>query len=169
MCDGWLPPLMRLSEYGGNWEGYLAALHQEFERDFVHSKPRWLNKRVGLKRHPEYDGKSATFWHLISEGATEDERTPDLRRCERIRWPRPMMDSHDGLDPESTQAHLLWWSEQRGRDDRILLALHDFSYVMVVADRGDFVLPWTAYCVDRSHRRDKLRRRYQEFWKAQNG
>ncbi|MNH30689.1 hypothetical protein D3C79_909980 [compost metagenome] len=45
-------------------------------------------KRLGLKRHPVIQGKEATFWHMISEGNDEAERLPDLRRCERIRWPR---------------------------------------------------------------------------------
>lgn len=169
MCDGWLPDLMLLSDCGGDWIAYLDALHRAFEQDFIHSKPRWMNKRVGLKRHPEHDGKSATFWHMISEGNSEADRTPDFRRCERIRWPRPMMDDHDGLSPDKSQARLLWWAEKRRNETRILLALKDFSYVMVVADRGDFVLPWTAYYVDREHRRRKLRQRFEGFWEAQKG
>ena len=30
---------------------------------------------------------------MISEGKVETERTPDISRCERIAWPRPMMDN----------------------------------------------------------------------------
>jgi len=46
-------------------------------------------KRLGLKRHPMTQNKEATFWHMIQEGSVESERIPDIRRCERIRWPRP--------------------------------------------------------------------------------
>ncbi len=39
----------------------------------------------------------------------------------------------------------------------------DFSYVVVLADRGEYVLLWTAYCVEQEHRRQKLRREYEAF------
>lgn len=169
MSDDWLPGLMPLSDFGGDWSAYLDALHIAFEKDFVHSKPKWLNKRVGLKRHPEYDGRSATFWHMISEGEKEEDRILDFRRCERIRWPRPMMEDHDELQPEDSRARLIWWVEERRKETRILLSLQDFSYVMVVADRGDYVLPWTAYLVEREHQRRKLQRRHKEFWEAKKG
>jgi hypothetical protein len=45
-----------------------------------------------------------------------------------------------------------------------VLALEDFSYVVIVADRGDYVLPWTAYYVEHSHRRNKLRKEYESYW-----
>lgn len=61
------------------------------------------------------------------------------------------------------------WSNRRGSDTRILLALDDFSYVVVLADRGDYVLPWTAYTVERKHRREKLRKEYEEYQAAQKG
>lgn len=166
MSNSWLPALLTLEESGGDWAAYLDGLHQQFLRDFVHSLPVWPGKRVGLKRHPEYDGKSATFWHMISEGVTEADRTPDLRRCERIAWPRPVMDEFDDTPPGVSTSRIVWWKERRGREDRYLLALDDFSYVVVVADRGDFVLPWTAYTVDQPHRRTKLRKAFDEFWQA---
>lgn len=169
MSDDWLPELMLLSEYDGDPNAYLEALHDAFVEDFVVSKPKWLDKRVGLKRHPEYNGKSATFWHMITEGSSEADRTLDMRRCERIRWPKHFMEEHDGLPPHKSKARLVWWAEPRRGETRYLLALSDFSYVAVVADRGDFVLPWTAFYVEQEHRRRKFRRRYEEFWEARKG
>lgn len=169
MSEAWLPALLRFEDSNGNWDEYIECLYRQFEADFVHSKPHWPGKRVGHKRHPEQAGKSATFWHLFSEGEREAERLPDFRRCERIAWPRPMMDEFDAAPPDTTGFRLVWWKERRGSEDRYLLAPSDFSYVVVVADRGDFVLPWTAYSVEQSHRQDKLRRRWAEFWNARNG
>lgn len=40
----------------------------------------------------------------------------------------------------------------------MILALEDFSYVVVVAVRKDYALPWTAYAVQHEHRRRKLQR-----------
>lgn len=150
----WLPPLVLLTEHGGNWPAYLEAIYRYFQADFVASKPSFQGRRFGLKRHPMEQGKEATFWHLISEGKTEADRLPDLRRCERIRWPRPM------IEAVATGRVKCWRSQRRG-EDRIYLAVDDFSYLVVLADRGEYVLLWTAFCVERGHTRRKLEREYK--------
>lgn len=169
MTTDWLPDLVLFEHSGGDWNRYVQRLHQYFEADFVTSKPSWPGKRVGFKRHPEYQGKSATFWHLISEGTVESDRTPDLRRCECIRWPRPMMEEFDDCAPGTSSCRLTWWKSTRKGEVRFVLALNDFSYVLVVADRGDFVIPWTAYCVERQHQRDRLSKECAAFWRARKG
>ena len=40
---------------------------------------------------------------------------------------------------------------------------------VVVADRGDYVLPWTAFWVEHTHQRDKRERAYRAFWEARKG
>ena len=82
----WLPPLVLLRDHGGEWERYLEAVYAWFKQDFINSKPVFQGRRLGLKRHPLTDGKEGTFWHMTSEGQDEENRLPDLRRCERIRW-----------------------------------------------------------------------------------
>lgn len=167
MCDPvpWLPDLVLFEECSGVWPKYVEVLHGYFVADFVRSKPRWPGKRVNLKRYPEYEGKSATFWHFISEGEDEAERVPDLRRCERIRWPRPMMDEFKE-NPPTPDSRMVWWKEKRRGETRYVLCSLDFSYKVVVADRGEYVLPWTAYCVEREHERAKLQRKYEAYWKS---
>jgi hypothetical protein len=147
--DDWLPPLMAFGDYGGDWNRYLAAIYAAFRSDFVASKPAFRGRRLGLKRHPEYDGKEATFWHMISEGSVEEDRIPDFRRCERIRWARPLIE-HDA-EPD-----VLVWTEPRGaNDDRIHIYLPDERYLVVLADRGSYILPWTAFYIahENGHRK----------------
>lgn len=93
----WLPPLVLFTDYGGNWNRYVEALYSYFKQDFVDSSPSFRGTQLALKRHPMEHGKEATFWHLISEGQVEDKRVPNLRRCERIRWPRPIIEYVDDL------------------------------------------------------------------------
>ena len=93
----WLPPLVLFNDHGGNWHAYLDAIYAWFKQDFVDTKPTFQGRRLGLKRQPVTHGKEATFWHMIQEGSVEVDRTPDFRRCERIRWPRPIIE-HDA-DP----------------------------------------------------------------------
>jgi hypothetical protein len=88
----WLPELVTLQDYGGDWVRYLEAIYGHFRQDLVLTPPAYPGRRFALKRHPLVQGKEATFWHLISEGRVEADRLPDLRRCERIRWPRANRD-----------------------------------------------------------------------------
>jgi len=162
---GWLPPLVLLEESGGVWEAYEEVLYGWFRKDFVTSKPRWPRQRVGLKRYPLEKGKEATFWHFISEGDTEADRTIDMRRCERLRWPRPAMEKFTSRRPVIGDP-VVWWRNQRRNEWRYLVALPDFSYLVVIADRGDYVLPWTQYVVEREHQREKYRKEYQTYWDA---
>jgi len=157
----WLPGLIRLSDSGGDWNHYLDRLYEAFCEDFVRSKPTYPPKRFALKRHPMARGKEATFWHLIQEGAIEEEREPDLRRCERIRWPRRIIEA-----VQTDQVKV--WRNVRGRNDRIVISVNDFSYVVILDDRDDYVLLWTAYTVEADHRRRKLEAEYNS-WTASTG
>lgn len=155
----WLPPLLLMEDHEGDWDSYLEALYEVFARDFVRSRPPFRGRPLNLKRHPISLGKEATFWHFISEGKDEESREIDLRRCERIPWPRPIIEAVDA-------GRVKCWSNSRGGETRHVLAVEDFSFVVVLADRGSFILPWTAYYVEHEHRRKKLRREYED-WEAQ--
>ena len=152
----WLPALVLFEDYEGNWERYLTALYILFRKDFVESKPSFQGVKLALKRYPVIQGKEATFWHFISEGVDEAERTPDLRRCERIRWPRPIIEN------ESEPVVKIWENERRG-EQRICLWLEDQEYLVILAKRGNYILPWTAYMVTHSHQKRKLEQEYVAF------
>jgi hypothetical protein len=167
-CDGgdvkvipsWLPSLVLFEDYEGDWHRYLDALYEFFKSDFINGRLVFEGRRVGLKRHPFSQYKEATFWHLISEGSIEDHRLPDMRRCERIRWPKPVMEnSRDGV--------IKMWKNKRGKETRICLWLVAQEYLLVLADRKNYVLPWTAYMVDRPHTIKKLQKEFDEYWKKQ--
>ena len=158
-APGWLPPLVLFSDYGGNWDAYLNALYAWFKKDFIDSKPVFQGRRLGLKRLPMTHGKEATFWHMTSEGKDEENRTPDLRRCERIRWPKPVIE-------HSKDPIVKYWVAVKNNEDRIHLWLEEEEYVVVLADRKDFLLPWTAFLVTRDHTRRKLQREYETYWKG---
>ncbi len=156
----WLPSLVVFKDYGGNWNAYLEAIYGMFKKDFIDSKPDFFGRRMGLIRNPVSLGKEATFWHFISEGKVEDDRLPDFRRCERIKWPKPIIESADD------GSKVKWWSDKRQTDTRILIALSDFTYIVVLLDKGNYLLPLTAYNIDKSHRQDKYRKEYEEFNKS---
>lgn len=149
----WLPGLEELGAYGGDWSRYLEAIYAIFCADFVRSKPQFRGVRLGLKRLPVIEGKEATFWHIISEGSNESERLPDMRRCERIRWPRPIIENEES--PE-----IKVWTEVHKGEERIHLWLEAEGYLTVLNRRNGYLL-WTAFYVEREHQRDKYRKRWE--------
>lgn len=156
----WLPPLVLLENFNGDWHRYLNALYNFFKHDFVDSKPQFQGFRFALKKHPTIDGKEATFWHLISSGREENGRIPDLRRCERIRWPRPVIEHFD-CD------RIKVWKNKRKREIRICLWLEEKEYLVVLAERKDYVLLWTAYLVIQKHQKLKLLKEYEAYKNAE--
>lgn len=156
----WLPPLILLGSFGGDWDRYFAEVYEGFRRNHVYYRPRFRGNELRLKRHPVIQGKEATFWHLISEGMSEDDRVPDLRRCERILWPRQIIERAD--DPI-----VKVWENRRGADTRTLLWLEEEDYLIVLAERAGYKLLWTAYLVPQDHRKAKLRKEYENYIRAQ--
>lgn len=150
----WLPALVLFSDYGGDWNAYVEALYTYFRQDFLNTRPSLQGTRIGVKRRPIEKGKEATFWHLISEGKTEADRLPDMRRCERIRWPRPM------IEGAPSRRSLRLWRQQRPGGLRIAIALEDFSYVVILAQRRNYLLLWTAFCVEEERRKTRLKKEY---------
>lgn len=168
MSGEWLPPLVLLEDSRGDWDAYVQTLYEWFTVDFIQTLPRWPGKRMGLKRLPLSQGKVATFWHFISEGEVESGRNIDIRRCELIRWPRPTIELFPNRPPTDGDK-IVWWKNQRKGEWRYLLALPDFSYLVVVAERSNYVLPWTQYCVEHENRRTKYRKEYEAYWASQKG
>ncbi|MCK9463992.1 MAG: hypothetical protein M0R80_30615 [Proteobacteria bacterium] len=147
----WLPDLIPFS---GDWSSYVEKIHAAFFGDFFSHRVQFRGRPVNVRRDPRDQGKEAGFWHAVSEGKDELERTPDLRRCERVRWIRAIIE-HPVIQ------NVCVWEEMRGSDRRIQLALTDFSYLVVLADRRSYVQFITAFCVEHERQRQKKK----EAWK----
>jgi hypothetical protein len=158
MCpkSDWLPELVLFENFNGNWENYLEALYGFFKIDFLDSRPIYNGLRLALKKYPLVKGKEATFWHIIAEGAVEAERTPDLRRCERIRWPKPIIEL-------CRQKGLKIWKNKRHGNTRICLWCESDEYLVILDERPTYTLFWTAYLITRDHHKRKLEREYQAY------
>ena len=150
----WLPPKVSLSAFGGDWARYEDALYAIFCRDFKAETLYFRGCPLKLKRHPLSGGREATFWHFTTEGNVESQRRPDLQRCERIGWPRPIIERAD--DPS-----IKVWENERKGERRACLWLEEESYLVVLAVRGSYVLPWTAYLVTREHQKRKLQKEFE--------
>lgn len=139
-------------------EAYIDRVYEIFKSDFINTKPLF-HKRVGLKRYPLRNGREATFWHFTTFGEKEDIRDIDIKRCERIKFPKIVIENYNDDDVK------YWENERKGCEKRILLYFEKENYLVVLSDRGDFVLPWTAYPITYKNQKDKLLKEYGEYQK----
>jgi hypothetical protein len=156
----WLPEALRWEDFGGDWNRFLAAIYRIFERDFKRSKPNYGGHPVTYDAEME-NGKEAVFWHVTTsvDDATH-ERVPDLRRCERISWLRPIIE-------HSNDKVLKVWREKRRTGARIHFWLEEFDYLVVLAERPRAVILVTAIHIDSKHTRRNLRKRWGKFSRKQ--
>ena len=154
-----LPDIIALEDFGGNFSLFLEAVYQIFKTDFVETKPTYAGKKLRLKSHPYIDGKEYTFYHFTHDGDIETERLPNLRRMERIGFPRPIIDY-------STDSVLKVWKVKRGTKDRILILHEQEKYLVVLDDRKDYILPWTAYYIENGSRVNRYIKEYEAYIKT---
>ena len=155
-----LPNLILLEDYSGNFALYNNAVYAVFVNDFIKNRPEFRGKKLGLKKHPVIDGKEYTYYHFTHSGNIETERIPDIRRMERIGYPKPIIDF-------SENEKIKVWRNKRGTSERILLLHEEEKYLVILEDRKDYILPWTAYTVEDSSRLRKLLAEYQNHTKKQ--
>ena len=161
----WLPAALRYSDFDGDYDRFLVAVYEVFERDFNQSKPHYHNRPITYDSRIE-DGKEAAFWHITSSfDPSTGNRELDLRRAERIPWPKPMIENC------TDKAISVWRNERiRGKganQTRILIWLERLDYLVVLAEMKRLTVLITAYCTDSNHQRRKLRKERDEYYEMQ--
>ena len=150
------PGLLLFDAFGGNWRAYETELHRIFMDEIVRGGLQFRGQRVSCRRNPETVGRWSSFWHLVQEGRVEAERTPDLRRCERLRWVRWVIEKA-AVHPEIEE----WQNVRRGETNTLLWYREE--YLVVLGQRRDYWLLRTAFCTDQPHRVRLLRQERNRF------
>lgn len=149
----WLPEALLYGDFGGDYEKFFATVYEIFERDFKHSRPNYSGHPLAYDSRIE-NGKEVAFWHITSsKDNVTGERVPDFRRCERVAWPKAIVEHSDDKD-------LKIWRKGRGRKTRILLWLEELDYLVVLEERPGVVTLVTAYCIDQDNRRRQLKKEW---------
>lgn len=163
MNPSWLPPLIVMADFDHAWEEYVEGVYAIFERDLINSQPKLDGCWVRCRRDPLYDSKVAGFWHCVQEGPEEEQRIPDIRRCERVGWIKAVISN--ATDPLVDS-----WENERGSEKRRLLWFRE-EYLVVMAarvrprDGFRFFQLITAYCTVEESRKRKLRRERDDYRK----
>jgi hypothetical protein len=153
------PDLVYFEEYNGNFQNYFNAVYKIFEKDFIKNQPYYEGQIVIVRKYPLVDGIHKTFYHITHQGEDENNRTPDFRRMERMRFPKFVIDNNKHQD-------ILIWKNTRGRDERIVLFNETENYIVVLTERSDSYLFITAYFIETEHRKKKLLQEYETYKKA---
>ena len=156
-----LPDLIELNSVGGDFHAFLEFVYNEFKKEFIDQKPVFRGQRLGLKKNPVSQEKEATFWHMTSEGEDENNRNPDIRRMERIKWPACIING-------SEHDYLKVWENSRGTKNNILIFHEGENFVVVLRKGNGYLLPWTAYLVEHSARKRKLMEEYKSYINAKS-
>ena len=160
ICDR-IPDLILMNDYGGDYEQYEAAVYALYNETFAEEQFYWGDKPIRHKKHPLIRDMSATFWHIISTSDGKDD-LPDLRRYERIAWPAYIMD----YCLNCCDSLKVWKNKRKGKT-RILMWCEDVEYLVVLDERADYCVFWTAYPVNRKHTKEKLQAEYEEYMRNQ--
>ncbi|MCC7455240.1 MAG: hypothetical protein IT222_13810 [Crocinitomix sp.] len=153
------PDLIYFEDYDGNFKSYFDAVYRIFSSHFLKSTPYFEGVRVTAPRYPEVDGLSRTFYHITHQGDNEQNREPDIRRMERIRFPKFKIENHP-------HAELLIWEKEMGRDIRIHILNVSESYLLVLNRRKDYLLLWTAFYIEHNHTLKKKLKDYEAYKKT---
>ncbi|HET9034222.1 MAG TPA: hypothetical protein VFN25_15125 [Dokdonella sp.] len=161
------PP--ELLPFEGEWGSYEDVLYDAFLTSFVRADIRFKGWRIKAQYRPDTRGKGFSFWHVISEAPSrenrnENDRIPALSRCARIRWIAWTIEQANlGMDGFS------WWENRRGRETGVVIWAERWDFAVILSKRNEFYLLKTAYCDLQSHRRRSFERERGAFWKAQKG
>ena len=153
----WLPPMAEVNPWTA---GTFDLLYAIFQRDFKDSQPFYKCHPVWFFPETE-EGKEVIFWHMTSEkNKATGERIPDLRRSERLPWPRPMIDfsqqpevlAFDYLESDGDTNTYVWLKD------------HDFVVLMKRYRDGRRRL-LTSFYINYPNYRGKLLRKYARLRK----
>jgi hypothetical protein len=157
---------MPLRDYA-DWAAYEDAIYAVYLETVAHARLVFRGHPVKVRFRPETKRKGYGFWHLISEAPdprnrNEDDRIPDLQRCERVRWVAWCIQNADSVG-------FSCWENRRDRETHVVIwaEAHDFAVILAkrfTPDGPRFYLLKTAYCLRRHTIRKFTKER--DAWRA---
>jgi len=157
-----LPEMILLEHFDGNYNRFIDAVYEVFENDFIKHKTKFRGEILRMKWHPVFQERAYTFYHMTHRGKDEQNRVPDLRRCERMPWARPVIEKCDSWN-------LKIWPQIRKGANRLCIWLEmedEPDYFVILDIRKDYNLLWTAFVAEYEHEKRKKRREYEAWLKT---
>lgn len=164
----WLPGLVLLEDFQGNWHEFEEYIYKIFKKDFIDDKPLFNNKQVNYRKHPVVCEKEQAFFHITHKNINEkdvdlNDREPDLRRCERIKWPRSIIENYDCDENCNDCNKIKLWKKPYKNYYRIHLLFQDVRYLLVLEERDDYILLITGFYLEQNHTLRKKLKEYEKY------
>lgn len=141
-----LPDLILMNTHKGNWDFYQKVIYEEF-LDSVDKKLKFLGLPIKCRYFEPINDMHRGFWHLITEdpqnSKNDEERLPDIRRCERMKWISHIINNIN-------HPAILCWENKRGSNTNVVIWLEQENYMIVLSKRKDYYLLVTAYVHDKN-------------------
>ncbi|HBY21611.1 MAG: hypothetical protein A2Y24_07540 [Clostridiales bacterium GWE2_32_10] len=152
----WLPPLKRCEDLN-KYAEYEDELYEIFKRDFINNQIYFESKVLRIRKHPITYGREEAFYHIICKDLLKNrDRTPDIARCERIEWPRKIIDNC------KCDNNCIWCSKIKiykkifkNNNYRYHILFEEYSYIVIVEERKEYMLFITGYVIDEDNEMDK--------------
>ena len=145
------------TDFGNDWDVYLEELYRIYLAEIVNGKLTLNDLPIRAQFRPMTHDRGFGFWHLISTGDAEEERVPNLRRCERVRWISWVIRN------VKTNDDILWWENRRGSNTHVVLWFRAEKFAVILAKRKDYYLLKSAYPV-RSEREKSFKKECKRYW-----
>lgn len=166
----WLPEKAIVNPWTHSTYDMLYAIFCLDIRDY---DLRYIGNDVWIFPDTE-DGKERIFWHLTTRDVkrekiprrkrkfypggkkeAETERLPDLRRCERLPWVKPLIEHASEPDV------LAWDYEEGDRTIKTYVWIKDYDFVVIMKrypNRKRRLI--TSFYVDKTYKREDFERKY---------
>lgn len=150
----WLPIMFNVNPWTSDT---FEDLYTIFRTDFIIYPVNYKGYNVWFYQDME-DGKEIIFWHLTTRlDTTTGDRLPDLPRCERLPWARPIISNCNNQE-------ILSWDYIEGDGTihtYVWLNNHDYVVVMkkYADDRRRLI---TAFWVEYPNTKRKLLKKFKQ-------
>ena len=160
----WLPQL-ELCDNLAEYHEYEEHLYNNiFKVDFLDSQPIYKNAIVDIRRYPYDHGKEESFYHVTCKDYKNNTpRQPDLRRAERIRWIKAILENYLCSDTCDICAGILVWEEPYKGSTRTYFFMPDERFIVVIEKRKVYYILITAFYVEYDYKIDKYLSKYKKF------
>jgi len=166
----WLPDMLIVDPWT---ENTYEMLYRIFCRDIRDHNLRYIQYKVWIFNDIE-DGKEKIFWHLTTRFIKpkkiprrkrkfypsnqiyiEEDRFPDLRRCERLPWVRALIEN-------SNQPEVKAWDYEEGDlTIKTYVWLKEFDFIVIMKKYPDNQRRLiTSFYVDKPYKRKDFERKF---------
>lgn len=148
----WLPNYILFQDSNHLWSLYIEKLYQVFLEDFIENTPYFHKKPIKIRINPKENHYEHAFIHLTGKSTHHsfhpNDRTFDLKRCERLRWNRAIIDHYKCHFSCFHCQKILYYEHYYKNHIRINLFFSDVRFKVILEQRKDYFLLITGYYID---------------------